>query len=133
MSYKVVKESPGEGPISCRVGCYRTLRTVYQLDKWIRPPHGPALVFDTLKNAISFSKDTSGYSDFVYRCRTKERKAILVVLKSCRDPFSPTSVLDRLRAFWKGELKGATEIKAPKGTYSAEEVMLTKRIGKAIA
>ncbi len=131
MSYKIVKELYKDTSYvqlySCRITS-RPLIVIYKLNKWIKPPHGPSLVFDTITNAREFSIRHNGSTDVIYSCRTKRRRRIVEILMLTTDLET-----DLIREFWDASLPTLEQtVQAPPGTYAADEVMLTKRIGLSI-
>lgn len=125
MSYKVVLEKDGS-IVSCRM--WGDLCVNYRLNRWVRPPHGPSLVFKQLRDAINFSYKWPGGLDVIYRCKTKRLKKVKVLIALGR--FSISNVVSLFTDGPKS-IPDCDCDKPPEGTYSAEEVMLTKRIGRS--
>lgn len=127
MAYKVVNEDR-EAITSCRMPM-STIGIFYSLNLWVKPPVGLALVFKTLKDALSFCKEYPFRYDIIYRCQTKGLEEVSLLL----------GMSDSFVSFWKDRLEGHVlgevvtynTIPTPKGTYGAEAVKLTKRLGYA--
>ena len=131
MSYKILIASyPPDKLFSCRVAY--ALRVTYKLNKWIKPPHGPSLVFGTIAAARAFSYSHHGDLDIIYRCRTKGRRPVSTVLRRIFE-LDKCTAINSVRAFWNcPPAINVPTMKAPPGTYAADEVMLTRRIGLSI-
>jgi len=86
----------------------------------MKPSYGPSLVFKKLEGAISFSKDTCGTRDIIYRCKTTGLKKV--------DRLATGKGLF-FKEFWRCQTSPqVSRFLAPEGTYSAEKVMLTKKV-----
>lgn len=131
--YKVVK-SINRGLVSARifngVTHYDTPEEKkycinYRTQRWVKPklPNSKLFVFDSLENAKKFTQDrwedSPRVKEYIYECEVKNPT---VANRIC-DFYGLGSFVK----YWKGALICGTS-SAPKGTYFADAVKLTKRV-----
>lgn len=100
----------------------KTWRIMYIPNEWVRSKVGGLFVFNNLSDAIFFPLEilnTHCLNEIeIWECRTKEAKPIGGIVVSPND-FLP---------FWTKSSTTLLIVTPPRGTLTASEVMLTKRV-----